>query len=62
VSREDGFLKTKVSIEGRNLCFLDIIIHVSYMDYLIAIQLLGGDSSTKIAQECSSGWAGFTLT
>jgi len=62
VSREDGFLKTKVSTEGRNLCFPDTTIHFSHKDGLIAIQLSGGDSSTKIVKECSPGWAGVTLT
>jgi len=43
VSREDGFLKSKVSTKGRILHFLDVTIHVSHEDNLVTIQLPGGE-------------------
>jgi len=62
VIREDGFLETKGSAEGRNLQFLDVTIHVSHEDNLITIQLPGGDCSTKVTEECHPGWAGVILS
>jgi len=62
MSREDGFLKTKVNTEGRNLHFLDASIHVSHKDDLVAIQSPGGDIGAKVAEECGPGWAGVILT
>jgi len=55
VGREDGLLEAKVNTEGRNLCFPNVTIHVSHKNDLIAIQLPGGESSTKVTEECSPG-------
>jgi len=54
-------LKTKAGAKIRNLCLLNITIHVSHEDDLVAIQLPGGDSNTKVMKEGSPRWARVTL-
>jgi len=41
---------------------LNIAIHVSHENDLVAIHLPGSDGSAKIAEEGSSRWAWVTLT